>query len=288
VDRSVNVPRDAPYAADMTATPEALLMASVSKSPGGLGQTIWRAAYAAAEINGIYLKLHTDDFVSTVDSLWQLGASGFAVSMPFKIEAAAMAKDRSDAVEAIGAANLLVRDETSNGWSAHNTDWIGAMRALDDNAADVELTHAVVLGAGGAARALAYGLSQRGLRVDVIARRRGAAQQLIDDLQLSGHAYVIEDRDHIESADLVVNATADSTREGVVHFAEFPNAKVFFEVAAVPMVAGTSQDAQERGLIVVPGWQMMLHQAYEQWSIVTATDAPVDAMRDAALSKLRV
>ena len=54
-------------------------MASVSKSPGGLGQTIWRAAYAAAEINGIYLKVHTDDFVSTVDALWQLGASGFAI-----------------------------------------------------------------------------------------------------------------------------------------------------------------------------------------------------------------
>jgi shikimate dehydrogenase len=227
------------------------------------------------------------DFEPAVDALWQLGATGFAVSMPYKMTAAAMAKQRSEATDAIGAANLLVRDESLGGWSAHNTDWIGAMRALDDNTAGVELAHAVVVGAGGAARALAYGLSIRGVRVDVMARRHDAAQQLVDDLQLNGHAYALLERDHIESADLVVNATADSSRDGAVHLAQFPNARVLFEVAAVPMVTGTAEAALERNMIVVPGWQMMLHQAYEQWNIVTGADAPVDAMRDAAIAKLQ-
>ena len=151
-----------------------------SKSPA-----IHNAALAAAGVDAVYVPLLVDDLRSFLDSFGDLpGFDGFSVTLPHKEAALALAAEAHPVARDIGAANTLVRRPAAagGGFAAYNTDWLAAVDAVQDALGGCERSlkglTTVVVGAGGAARALAFGASERGARVVVVNRTRSRADEL--------------------------------------------------------------------------------------------------------------
>ncbi|MEO1696911.1 MAG: type I 3-dehydroquinate dehydratase [Planctomycetota bacterium] len=134
------------------------------------------AACAELGLDGVLVPIAPDGLGQALDLPHLRGAS---VTAPFKSDAARAAARTSEAVDAIGAANTLFRTDDVDGWQAANTDVDGIVAALVGAGARLEAgTTAVVVGAGGAARAAVWALASRGVAVTVAARSEERAQAL--------------------------------------------------------------------------------------------------------------
>lgn len=252
-------------------------------SPSGLGVKMHEAGYQAAGVDFKYVSAETHDLRATVGAFVELGFRGFAVSMPFKREVLSLLAEVSPDTHAIGACNTVVNN---GGWlTGYNTDWRGAMDALRESGVH-EPGRALVIGAGGAARALIFGLKESGWHVELAARNLAAATAVATDFDLprpwSHDAEVIPD------IDLLVNATPNiDISEGFLAPERFPDLKAVFDVVFNPLATPLCNQAARLGLISVPGWLMLLHQAMHQFALYTGLEAPAAAMRDALLKNLR-
>ena len=158
----------------------AVLGADVSKSRS---PAIHNAAYRELGLEGRYeaISVEPAQFEATVADLGARGFQYLNVTIPHKAAAAALGTTRSAMVRQCGAANTLIFEPGSPGvLHAANTDGYGLLSALSDLAADAGGQDVVLVGAGGAAAGALEALTAAGARVRVVARRREAAQELVD------------------------------------------------------------------------------------------------------------
>ncbi|ACV79624.1 shikimate dehydrogenase [Nakamurella multipartita] len=247
-----------------------------------LSPALHRAGYAAAGLTQWQYEPIECDAQALPDLVRSRGPewAGFSVTMPGKSAAAAVADECSPRVQALGVANTLVRRD--GGWFADNTDvdgLVGALRA----AGAPPIRSALVLGGGGTAAAVLAALSELGTATVAIAGRRpsstaGAvevAATLGIPLRVIGW-----DTDVVAEAaagvDLVVSTVPAG---GADHLASALRAvPVLFDVIyhpwPTPLAAGGVP-----GRITVTGLDMLLHQAFRQFELITGVPAPVHAMR---------
>jgi len=218
------------------------------------------------------------EFEARVRALAGEGYAGANVTVPHKEAALALADAPSDVAREIGAANTLVFTGAAIG--AHNTDADGFLRSLPRSPAGAR---ALVLGAGGAARAVVWALCREEARVEVWNRTPERAERLCAEL---GGA-LVGDPDQA-SYDLIVNTTAVGLK-GEDPFAELPLAAERFaaEQTVVDMVypGGGSRQlaaAEATGATVVDGIEVLVQQGALSLQIWTGRDAPLEAMRTAA------
>ena len=251
-----------------------------------LSPAMHNAAFAALGLNWVYaaFPVHPERVAEAVCGLAAAGCAGLNVTIPHKQAVLECCSQVSEAAAAIGAANTLVPDG-AGGFRADNTDAAGFLRALDEQAPlDLVGRNALVIGAGGAARAVVFALRSRGARVRVANRTPARAAELGDPVPFVSQAL---DSVAGQSA-LVVNTTslglhgdgpppelplAGLGRDQVV-------ADIVYRPGGTPWLAA----AAARGARPVDGLGMLLHQgaaAFEQW---TGERAPVAVMR-AALSR---
>jgi shikimate dehydrogenase len=240
------------------------------------------AGYQALNLDYGYAAVESQDLRATVASFIELGFRGFAVSMPYKLEITNYLDEVSPDVAAIGACNTVVNKDGRR--TGYNTDWRGAMDALRERGVD-QPGRAIVLGAGGAARALVFGLKNAGWDVEIAARNMQSAGVLTTDFELAPPHDL--QTPFFTGFDLVVNTTPVATlSDRLLDLDRFPDAKVVFDVVFNPVHTPLCAEADRRGLISVPGWLMLLHQAVHQFTLYTEVDAPISAMREALLQAL--
>jgi shikimate dehydrogenase len=218
-------------------------------------------------------------FAETVRALPAAGFRGVNVTIPHKHAALALADAASPAARAIGAANTLTfeRDGTI---VADNTD-APALIELVRGVLDPAGRRALVLGAGGAARAAVWALVQAGAQVELWNRTPARAEALAESL---GARYSADPK----SAEIVVNATSVGLEPNVDPFKAFPLKADTFETGScvIDMVYGSGETqfltaARSRGARVIDGLEMLLAQgvaSFERW---TGMMAPRMAMREA-------
>jgi shikimate dehydrogenase len=246
-----------------------------------LSPAIQNAALAAAglrEWRYLKLPLPPERFAETVRALPAAGFRGINVTIPHKEAAIALADEATPTAAAVGAANMLTFPP-AGGIHADNTDVIGMLQALP---VDPAAMTALVLGAGGAARAAVYALRQAGAAdVMVWNRTRERAERLVADL---GGRVV----DTPEFPVLIVNSTSVGLSTTQPTYKSLPIQADTFGVGTyvVDMVyrpGGTLliDEARRRGATVVTGLEILLAQgaaSFERW---TGMSAPRDAMRAA-------
>jgi len=243
----------------------------VAANPSPLGVKLHDAGYAELGLDFKYIALGSEDIAPVVSSVRTLGVRGLGVSMPHKITALELLDELSPDVLAIGATNTVVNEDGR--LVGHNTDWQGAVRALDEK----DLGHcatALVVGAGGVARAIAYGLTQRGTKVTIAARDLSRGEALVSDLGLDS-AVLLEDQAEVE-AELVVNATPAADAVALEDLSPKGVFDVLFSTRSTPL----TQAAESRGIPAVAGWRMLLLQAAAQFELYTGEAAPLEAMSD--------
>jgi shikimate dehydrogenase len=235
------------------------------------------AAFATAGIDAAYLAfdVQPDRLGNALSGARALGVRQLAVSLPHK-EAVLDHLDEVEAcARAIGAVNTVtLRDGRLVGT---NTDWLGAVRALERN---VELTgtRAVVLGAGGTARALVYGLVERGASVTVLNRTPERARLLADELGAAsaGPLGDLAQTPH----EVLVNTTSVGLRtdDSPVPASDLRAESLVMDVVYDPEETRLLRDARARGAETITGKWMLVYQAAEQFRAWTAREAPLDAM----------
>jgi shikimate dehydrogenase len=236
------------------------------------------AAFAAGGIDAVMVPIaaRPEQFAQVIAGLRAMNALGASITVPHKLSAVAMCDQVTPAARDIGAVNCVHIDDGR--LVGHNTDAPGFLDGIV--AAGFTMTDAriVVLGAGGAARAVAYGLRDRGA-VEVIARRpaqvtwAGALPWTEDQLRVS-----------FAAADLVVDCTPAglSTEEehAVVDALPIDELQPHAWVSTLIYHRSTLllERAKERGHSTVDGRAMLVHQGARAFSIWTKRPAPIVAM----------
>lgn len=238
------------------------------------------AAFAALGIDAVYLAFDVAPSVlaAAVAGARALGVRQLAVSIPHK-EAMLPLCDEVDATaRRIGAVNTATLREGR--LVGTNTDWIGVVRAIERHTA-IQGREAVVLGAGGAARAAVFGLLERGARVRILNRTRARAERLAEELGAASSGTLDELAQH--RFDLLVNTTSVGLRQDAspVQAQAIPAGCVVLDAVYDPANTRLLRDAAALGAEPIEGKWWLVHQAAEQVRTWTGAAAPVDVMADA-------
>jgi shikimate dehydrogenase len=198
---------------------------------------------------------------------------GGNVTIPHKEAVFALADSRDPLAIRIGAANTLVH--RPDGIFAFNTDHMGFLGNLDQGAPgwDAGLQTAIVLGAGGAARAILVALAERGVReIHLLNRTTEKAAALAAELGGGISASALDDFNRLAPASgLVVNCASvgmHGTRFPGIDLSLLPRSAVVTDIVYVPLETPLLADARALGLRTVDGLGMLLHQAvpgFEAW-----------------------
>jgi len=253
---------------------------------------------SAASALGIELRYERfevtpDDLADAVRRKHEAGIDGYNLTVPHKEAIMALIDEVAPAARAIGAVNTVVR--VDGGYIGHNTDAPGLVRSLEEAGVQVGDARVVVVGAGGAARAAVVGLANAGAsEITVLSRRPEQGEALVRSLGAHVEcaldaAPLSEASWSFETATLLVQATSatlESNPGAFAFAAALPIDALPAEAAVVDMVykpvkTSVLTRAEERGLSIVDGLGMLLHQgaiAFEMW---TGFEPPLDVMRSA-------
>lgn len=250
-----------------------------------LSPTLHNAAFHARKIDAVYLPFRVTDLRDFLRAIPRLRIAGFSVTLPHKEKLLRLLDGCDPLAKAIGAANTVA--VRANGkLFGYNTDSLGVLRALKGKL-ELEGSRALILGAGGAARAVAFTLAREGARVFICSRKLARARRLARDVK--GQAVERRELRH-RSFDLIVNATPVGMhpRESESPLSAFEmNSAVAFDLIYRPERTKFLRLAANKGIRTVSGVEMFLAQGIAQWEIWTGQRAPENAMRRAVLTALR-
>jgi 3-dehydroquinate dehydratase/shikimate dehydrogenase len=223
------------------------------------------AGFEQAGIDAVYVPFEaadTDDFLAFAAAF---GVEGASVTAPFKVDFLARSTDVDPLARRIGAVNTLRLDD--GGWQATNTDAPGFSEPLAARI-DVRGLRASVLGAGGAARAVAAALAEAGARVTIVARRLEAARGLAAAIGGEAAAWPVAPG----SWDVLVNATPIGTRPRHDESPVPPDAltgRLVYDLVYNPPRTRLLDEAARAGCATVSGLEMLVRQAelqFEWWT----------------------
>jgi len=246
---------------------------------------IHNAGYAALGLDWVFVAFPTPAgrASAALDAMRALGIGGLSVTMPHKHDAAEACDELSDRSQQLGVVNTVcLRDGSLVG---DTTDGEGFLRALADaGTGDVSDARVVVLGAGGAARAITHALGAAGATVTVVARRADAADAAARLAPAGSSASFAAIDDAIAGCDVLVNATPLGMQGEDVPVPTPALAAVglVFDTVYSPMETPLLARASGAGTRVANGIGMLVHQAAIAFEAFTGRVAPLEAMRAAA------
>ena len=242
---------------------------------------MYNAAFEALGLNYIYVPLVVKDLARAVEGVRHLGIKAIGVTIPYKIAVVPYLDELDSDASRIGAVNAIVNhDGTLLG---ANTDGKGAVKALQEVTTIVG-KKVVLLGAGGAARAVAFAVADAGGKLVIVNRTAQAAAMLAAAV---GGQYAPLDKltQEIHDADIVMNATsvgmAPSEHTSLVDKAALSSATVVMDIVSRPRETVLLQTARERGCGVVYGDRMLFWQGVLKFKLYTGIEPPVAVMAQA-------
>ncbi len=203
-----------------------------------------------------------------------------AVSIPHKETIGAFVDAIDGTAERIGAINTVTR--RGDRLEACNTDWLGAVRALEEQGEmELEGARCVVLGGGGTARAVAFGLLERGARVTVLNRTVAKAEAIVRALG-AGASGSLADLPDL-APELLVNTTSVGlgSDETPVPGSAVPPGALVMDAVYQPERTRLLREAEAHGARTLSGKWMLIYQGAEQLTLFAKRPAPIDVMAQA-------
>jgi len=239
-----------------------------------------------------------DRLKEAVLGLRALGFKGANVTVPYKEAVIPFLDGLSDTAKAIGAVNTIAV-EADGRLIGHNTDGLGFVRDLKDHGINSQACRAMVLGAGGSARAIVYALLSHGCKhIVILNRTKIKALKLASSFQSSFPGAIIEaddlTRDAIMRAmprDLIINATSLGLKESEAEMPWFDNIafrpdQVAYDIIYNPKITAFLRFAAAGKAKIINGLGMLVHQGALSFTIWTGQTPPIAAMKEAASSAL--
>jgi shikimate dehydrogenase len=227
-----------------------------------------------------------DNVVQAMDGFRAIGVRGVSVTIPHK-QAVIPYLDSIDPVaEKIGAVNTLQLEGLQI--RGYNTDWIGANQALE-MIVELPASTVLVIGAGGSARAIGFGLKEKGATVILANRTFAKGQALAKDLDCE--CYPLADINDLK-VDALVNTTSVGMKPLIdatpVPKTVLENIPAVMDIVYAPLETRLLNEARQVGCKTINGTYMLLFQGVAQFELWTGRKAPVDVMREILFSRLNM
>jgi shikimate dehydrogenase len=251
-----------------------------------LSPAMHNTAFQKIGLNSVYVafEVEAENVPRALDGFRALGVCGVSVTIPHKQAVIAHLDAVDPVAEKIGAVNTLLID---NGHiRGSNTDWVGAMQALE-TVTELPGKTVLVIGAGGSARAIGFGLREKGAKMLLANRTLSKGQALATELGCE--CIPLTDVEGVR-ADALINTTSVGMTPHVedtpVPAAVLANIAAVMDIVYSPVETRLLREAKQAGCRTVDGRYMLLYQGVAQFELWTGRTAPVDVMRTTLFARL--
>jgi len=262
-----------------------------------MSPAIHNAAFTKMGLDYLYVpfQVKPEGLRQAIDGMRALNIRGLNVTIPHKVTIIPFLDELDPLAEKIGAVNTIAND---NGMlTGYNTDAAGFLQALLERGIEPKGRNVVILGAGGASRAISFILAEKGAHLVILNRLLERAEELAGRLSMVFHGEVtalglVEENlaRVLEGANILVNATSVGMSPNIsgtpVPFNLLKPALVVFDIVYNPIKTRLLREAEEVGAKTVSGVDMFVWQgalAFERW---TGVKAPLELMRAEAIKQL--
>jgi shikimate dehydrogenase len=256
-----------------------------------LSPVVFNAAFKELGINAQYgvFEIPENELAKFIEKARHEPVAGMSVSLPYKEEILRYLDVIDEDAKKIGAVNTVVNK--TGFLYGYNTDFVGFCEALREGFGDLKNVNAVIFGAGGAARAVVYGILKSGGKVSCIVNRtKENAEKLAKEFSKMFGVEIVGCglEDAKKDGNIFINASSVWTLNKTVDFSEIgkyfsdeylKNFECFMEIAYNPLITPLIKKAQELDKKYITGDKMFLHQAVKQFEIFTGEKAPREVMR---------
>ncbi|MCI5137289.1 MAG: shikimate dehydrogenase [Candidatus Electrothrix sp. AR1] len=247
---------------------------------------MYNAAIEAMGLNYIYVPFAVSDLEKAVAGIRNLGVTAIGITIPYKIDIMKYLDELDTNAKRIGAVSVVLNQDGK--LIGGNTDGEGALKALKEKTEVIKNKKVVLLGSGGAARAIAFALSDESCHLTILNRTESNAKELAaavgDNIKYGGFDSLPE---VLKESEIVINTTpvgmANTPHEGqsIVPAKLLRSDMTVMEIVSKPRETKLVQDAKKRGCRIVLGYRMLLWQGAFKFKMYTNIEPPIDIMEDA-------
>ena len=250
-----------------------------------LSPILHNAAFRVCGINAVYLAFESRDAERCLSGMRALGIKGMSITIPHKSKVIPLLDELDPLAKSIGAVNTIVND--SGRLVGHNTDAIGALRSIEEKVL-LSGMRCLLIGAGGAARAIGFILKDKGIALSVVNRSSDRGEALAGKLHCP---YIPLDEVGKHNADMIIQTTPVGMYPHVnqcpVPEQLFKKDMLVMDIIYNPLETQLLKEAKDHGCIVIDGLSMFIYQGAEQFELWTGVHPPVSEMRRAVEEALQ-
>lgn len=243
------------------------------------------SAFAQTGYNGVYLAFNVTDVASAVTGIKALGIKGVSVTIPHKVTLMEFLDDIDEQAQKIGAVNTIVNKDAK--LFGYNTDCLGATNALLEKTS-IKDKEVVLIGAGGAARAIGFGILSEGGKLTIVNILEDEGELLARDLGVD--YYHLSEFNKVQGQ-ILINATPVGMAPDIdalpVQPKDLNQEMVVMDIVYNPLKTRLLKEAEKIGCATIDGVSMFVHQGAAQFKMWTGQKAPVDLMRKVVLKALQ-
>ncbi|TLX87531.1 MAG: shikimate dehydrogenase [Thaumarchaeota archaeon] len=248
---------------------------------------IYNAAFNSLGLNCTYIafRVQKDELRDSLDSLRAINIGGFNVTMPHKIKVLNYVDYYDKTVEMVGAANTVNNDHGK--FRAYNTDVIGFIKPLHERKISFNGFNVLILGAGGAARAIVVALAhEKGIaNINIFNRNTDRSEKLSNMIKKMGLESSIVSNNNIQQvaskSHLIINTTplGMKNEKSLINSTNIRTDAIVYDIVYKPINTDLIKNAKTAGAEVVYGYEMLLKQAIASFKIWIQKDPPLDSMK---------
>lgn len=254
-----------------------------------LSPQMHNAGYEKLGIDSEYVyvacRVGVENIADFIKGIRAMQIRGVSCTIPHKIAVMQYLDKIDEAAEKIGAVNTIVNDDGV--LKGYNTDSLGVEIPLE-KMGSLENKKVALLGAGGAARAIAYIITRRGARLVVYNRTIEKAEELVREF--GGETRSLDAVKEVKNMDIIINATpiglGRSKNQTPLAKELITNKHIVFDIIYIPYETRLLKEAREQGARIIHGTEMLLQQGMEQFKLFTGYDGPEETMRNVLLEHL--
>ena len=263
-----------------------------------LSPIIQNAAFEAAGLDSTFLafKVKSAEVERAINGMRGLGIQGINVTMPHKNEVIKFLDGVEENARQLNAVNTIKNDKGK--LYGFNTDGVGALNALRENGFDPKGKKVALLGAGGAARAIAYAIARETEELAIVNRTLNSAAELANMIYQNFNskvcAYTLSPlaiKGTLSEAELLINTSSVGMKpneaRSPVNKRWLRSDLAVMDIVYNPVETKLAKEAKSAGAKVISGVEMLIYQGAASFEIWTGKKAPVEVMREAALNQLR-
>ena len=250
-----------------------------------LSPTMHNSAFSERGLNAVYVAFETKDIDGCIRGIRALGIRGVSVTIPHKSAVIPLLDEVDGLARRIGAVNTVANDKGR--LVGYNTDAMGALKALEEKT-ELPGKTCLMIGAGGAARAIGFILRDYGVHLTICNRSIGRGENLARSL---GCPFVsLREVEGIQ-ADLLIQATPlgmyPHEDQCIISRDVLKEGMVVMDIIYNPLETRLLRMAKDRGCLAIDGLGMFIHQGAEQFRLWTGLEAPLSAMTRAVEKALK-